>query len=80
MSRVRISSPAPAFLIINDAFSTQDKQKSTIRTVAHVAQSAERFLGKEEVHRFESDHGLQDVGKDMRNKDKSNKDESKKGA
>lgn len=25
---------------------------------AHVAQSAERFLGKEEVHRFDSGHGL----------------------
>ena len=26
--------------------------------VAHVAQSVERFLGKEEVHRFDSDRGL----------------------
>jgi hypothetical protein len=26
---------------------------------AHVAQSVERFLGKEEVHRFNSGHGLQ---------------------
>jgi hypothetical protein len=25
---------------------------------AHVAQSVERFLGKEEVHRFDSDRGL----------------------
>jgi hypothetical protein len=25
---------------------------------AHVAQSVERFLGKEEVHRFNSDRGL----------------------
>ena len=57
MSRVRISSPAPALVNI-DAFSTQDKQKSTITTVAHVAQSVERFLGKEEVHRFNSDRGL----------------------
>jgi hypothetical protein len=32
---------------------------------AHVAQAVERFLGKEEVHRFESDHGLHnmDMGK-----------------
>ena len=27
-------------------------------TVAHVAQSVERFLGKEEVHRFDSGRGL----------------------
>jgi hypothetical protein len=26
--------------------------------IAHVAQSVERFLGKEEVHRFDSDRGL----------------------
>ena len=26
---------------------------------AHVAQSVERFLGKEEVHRFDSGRGLQ---------------------
>ena len=26
--------------------------------VAHVAQSVERFLGKEEVHRFDSGRGL----------------------
>ena len=26
---------------------------------AHVAQSVERFLGKEEVHQFDSGHGLQ---------------------
>jgi hypothetical protein len=25
---------------------------------AHVAQTVERFLGKEEVHRFDSDRGL----------------------
>ncbi len=28
---------------------------------AHVAQSVERFLGKEEVHQFDSGHGLQVV-------------------
>ena len=27
--------------------------------IAHVAQSVERFLGKEEVHRFDSGRGLQ---------------------
>ena len=29
-----------------------------MKTIAHVAQSVERFLGKEEVHRFDSDRGL----------------------
>jgi hypothetical protein len=29
------------------------------RKPAHVAQSVERFLGKEEVHRFDSGRGLQ---------------------
>ena len=28
---------------------------------AHVAQSVERFLGKEEVHRFDSDRGLHSI-------------------
>jgi hypothetical protein len=41
-----------------DIFATQEKQKVTVKTLAHVAQSAERFLGKEEVHRFDSDRGL----------------------
>ena len=41
-----------------DIFSTQEKQKVTVKTLAHVAQSVERFLGKEEVHRFDSDRGL----------------------
>jgi hypothetical protein len=31
----------------------------TCSTIAHVAQSVERFLGKEEVHRFDSGRGLQ---------------------
>ena len=31
----------------------------TIWLYAHVAQTVERFLGKEEVHRFDSDRGLQ---------------------
>jgi hypothetical protein len=39
--------------------------------LAHVAQSVERFLGKEEVHRFNSGRGLhflvfQDAGKDSK--------------
>ena len=29
-----------------------------IRKIAHVAKSVERFLGKEEVHRFDSGRGL----------------------
>ena len=29
-----------------------------MRDIAHVAQSVERFLGKEEVHRFDSGRGL----------------------
>lgn len=32
---------------------------------AHVAQLVERFLGKEEVHQFDSGHGLQIVLKDL---------------
>jgi hypothetical protein len=32
---------------------------SCYRFSAHVAQSVERFLGKEEVHRFDSGRGLQ---------------------
>ncbi len=31
--------------------------------IAHVAQVVERFLGKEEVHRFESGHGLHYAGR-----------------
>jgi hypothetical protein len=50
MSRVRISSPAPKRVCIFG-----DVGNNT----AHVAQSVERFLGKEEVHRFDSGRGLQ---------------------
>ena len=32
--------------------------RSWFLSVAHVAQSVERFLGKEEVHRFDSGRGL----------------------
>ena len=45
---------------------------------AHVAQSVERFLGKEEVHRFDSGHGLQNrAGKNklMRGKSKRSKED-----
>ena len=34
-------------------------RKNRNRYCAHVAQTVERFLGKEEVHRFDSDRGLQ---------------------
>ena len=34
--------------------------------IAHVAQSVERFLGKEEVHRFDSGRGLQYIIMDYR--------------
>ena len=45
--------------IVNiDILIIQDKQKSATTAIAHVAQSVERFLGKEEVHRFDSDRGL----------------------
>ena len=37
-------------------FYTSKKMKSS----AHVAQLVERFLGKEEVHRFDSGRGLHD--------------------
>ena len=33
---------------------------------AHVAQSVERFLGKEEVHRFDSGRGLHALHKSAR--------------
>ena len=33
---------------------------------AHVAQLVERFLGKEEVHRFDSDRGLQSIDQDQK--------------
>ena len=39
--------------------SERNKQHRLIKT-AHVAQSVERFLGKEEVHRFNPGRGLQD--------------------
>ena len=32
--------------------------EAAINFIAHVAQSVERFLGKEEVHRFDSGRGL----------------------
>ena len=35
-----------------------EQKLSEIENNAHVAQSVERFLGKEEVHRFDSDRGL----------------------
>jgi hypothetical protein len=35
-----------------------DIRKFIIWSWAHVAQSVERFLGKEEVHRFDSGRGL----------------------
>ena len=34
------------------------KSAEFIKNAAHVAQSVERFLGKEEVHRFDSGRGL----------------------
>ncbi len=35
-----------------------DQKNPNNSNSAHVAQSVERFLGKEEVHRFNSDRGL----------------------
>ena len=35
------------------------RSKQNPKHNAHVAQSVERFLGKEEVHRFDSGRGLQ---------------------
>ena len=61
MSRVRISSPAPdrklavATLISRPSARREHKR---VNKIAHVAQSVERFLGKEEVHRFNSGRGL----------------------
>ena len=34
------------------------RTKPGLKKIAHVAQSVERFLGKEEVHRFDSGRGL----------------------
>ena len=34
------------------------KKKKVLQEIAHVAQSVERFLGKEEVQRFDSVRGL----------------------
>ena len=54
MSRVRISSPAPNEIqVVFKRFTWIGYPFS-----AHVAQSVERFLGKEEVHRFDSGRGL----------------------
>ena len=49
-SLVARSSLAPGFPI--------NKHKPEIPNTAHVAQTVERFLGKEEVHRFDSGRGL----------------------
>ncbi len=38
-----------------------------MKSSAHVAQSAERFLGKEEVHRFDSGRGLHDQHRPLLN-------------
>ena len=49
LQTIQISSPET----INHEDSTNEDNH------AHVAQSVERFLGKEEVHRFDSGRGLQ---------------------
>ncbi len=68
MSRVRISSPAPnSVFTALEVFKPFDlifrvgRQNFPGVYFAHVAQSVERFLGKEEVHRFDSGRGLHSI-------------------
>jgi hypothetical protein len=55
---------ASSSLVSRSMFSFLDPARPSIRKIrnrqqdAHVAQTVERFLGKEEVHRFDSGRGL----------------------
>ena len=52
---------ASSNLVSRSTFSHCQPKTIDHLSVAHVAQQVERFLGKEEVHRFNSGRGLQHV-------------------